>query len=54
MQAGYDFTLPKITNSLTMTVSAAQVTFAVSQRRDLHRYPRLTRDARGATDPEMT
>jgi hypothetical protein len=30
LQAGYDFTLPEISNSLTMTVSAAQVTFAVS------------------------
>lgn len=30
LQAGYDFTLPGNTNSLTMTVSAAQVTFAVS------------------------
>jgi hypothetical protein len=29
LQAGYDFTLPGNTNSLTMTVSAAQVTFAV-------------------------
>jgi hypothetical protein len=30
VQAGYDFTLPGNTNSLTMTVSVAQVTFAVS------------------------
>ena len=29
LQAGYDFTLPGNTSSLTMTVSAAQVTFAV-------------------------
>ena len=30
LQAGYDFTLPGNTKSLTMTVSAAQVTFAVA------------------------
>jgi DNA-directed RNA polymerase specialized sigma24 family protein len=30
VQAGYDFTLPGNTNSLTMTVSVARVTFAVS------------------------
>jgi YVTN family beta-propeller protein len=30
LQAGYDFTLPGNTTSLTMTVSAAQVTFAVA------------------------
>jgi len=30
LQAGYDFTLPGNNKSLTMTVSAAQVTFAVS------------------------
>jgi hypothetical protein len=30
LQAGYDFTLPGNKNSLTMTVSAAQVTFAVA------------------------